>query len=75
MEASWRPRCCLLEIVLGDPPACDRPRLHKVLERRVVDALCRQDDVGARCKDLLDALARDVKLALADLLKLLGVRD
>lgn len=55
--------CCgSLEVLLWHPPHCNGPRLHKVLQRHVVNALGAQDDVGACVEDELDALLGDVIL-------------
>ena len=92
----------LPEVVLGHAAACNGTCFDKVLEAHVIDALGRQDHVGAcdrvcnrvlvvqpgthglsplalsrstrtRVNDLLNALARDVRLTLANLLQLAGV--
>mmetsp|Transcript_16557 Transcript_16557/g.35515 ORF Transcript_16557/g.35515 Transcript_16557/m.35515 type:complete len:446 (-) Transcript_16557:361-1698(-) len=63
------------EVLLLAPAQGDASALDKVLEGHVVDALRRQDDVGARVDQQLDALLGNVCLTLADLLQLRRVRD
>ena len=55
-----------LHVRLGHTPDRHCANVHKVLEARVVNALGREDNVGACFQDLLDPLLGDVRLARAD---------
>ena len=61
----------LPEVVLGDSPHGDGARLHKVLERHVIDALGRQDDICAGCQHLTGQVRPDLPLRLDIKLELL----
>mmetsp|Transcript_45445 Transcript_45445/g.119381 ORF Transcript_45445/g.119381 Transcript_45445/m.119381 type:complete len:205 (+) Transcript_45445:852-1466(+) len=64
-----------LEVLLLDAAHGERAGLDEVLDRHVVDALGREHHVGACIEQQLDAVARDVRLLLPNVLELLRVVD
>ena len=64
-----------LQVNLLAPSDGHGSRLNEILEAEVINTTGRQDDVGSGAEDLLDALFRDVGLAVTDFLQLLGVGD
>jgi hypothetical protein len=72
-ELSSGALCDSLEVDLLAASDGQGSGLDEVLEAEVVDSTGSQDDVCAGVQDLHDALFRDVRLAVADLLELLGI--
>lgn len=58
--------CCLgnaFEVPLEHPSHCHSSYIHKVLETHVIDATGGEDNVGARCQNLLNPLLGDVRFS------------